>query len=133
MKRKFNGSHCMGYAVIGVVIFFFCAFQNNLFGQTLTREVLRILSDCFTITGILLSGVAAVSWAGSLGTFDMIGYGMKSLFFFIPKVNSRTEKSFYDYRKRKEEKGRRWLPEMLVIGVAFLLCGVICVVVYSLI
>ena len=130
--KKLNGFHCIGYAVAGIVVCLICAFQNELFGGGGTKEIFRMLSDCFVAPGILLSGIAAISWAGALGTFDMLGYGMKVLFFFIPSVKEKTEKSFYDYRANKDEKGRKWLPEMLIVGLAFFLCGVICFIVYCL-
>ncbi len=131
MKKNFNLSYCLGYAAVGIVLFFVCAYQNRLFDQTDAREIFRILSDCFVITGVLAAGVAGVSWAGAQGTFDMLHYGVKSVLFFIPRVRASTEKTFYDYRKKREDRGRRWLPELLVVGLVFLLLGGVCFAVFS--
>ncbi len=129
MKRKIRLIHCLCYALAGLAIFFFAAYQFGLFGANQAVKVFEILSDAFLMPGVLLSGVAAISWTGSLGTYDMIGYGMQTLFFFIPKVNEKRAKTFYDYRQAKEEKGRGWLFEMLLVGLAFLAMALIALIV----
>ncbi len=132
MKRKLNPLYCLYCAIAGLVIFLIAAYQMGVFSADHVRELFGALSDAFIIPGVLLSGIAAISWTGSLGTYDMIGYGMKSLFFFLPNSDLKKYRTFYDYRHAKEEKGRWWLREMLLVGCGFLLCGVICFVVYSL-
>ncbi len=125
MKRKFKPIHCLCYALAGLALFLFSAYQFGLFSASQPVKVFEILSDACLMPGVLLAGVAAISWTGSLGTYDMIGYSMQTLFFFIPKVNENRAKSFYDYRQAKEEKGRSWLFEMLIVGLVFLALAVI--------
>ncbi len=118
--KKLKPIHTLCYALVGLAIFFFAAFRFGLFDAVGAVKIFGLLSDAFLMPGILLSGVAAISWTGALGTYDMIGYGMQTLFFFIPSVFEKRAKSFYDYRRAKEEKGRKWLFEMLIVGLVFL-------------
>ncbi len=133
MKQKFKPLHCLWYALVGLAVFVYVIGSFDLFHAENAVKVFEILSDACIIPGVLLAGVAAISWTGALGTYDMIGYGMQSLFFFIPKVNETRAKTFYDYRRAKEEKGRRWLREMLVVGLVFIALGAVCLIIAELI
>ncbi len=129
MKRKLKGSHCLWYALAGLAVFLFAAYQFRLFTANSAVRACEILSDALIMPGILLSGVAALSWTGSLGTYDMLGYGIKCLFFFLPQKDAERHKTFYDYRRAKEEKGRKWFPEMLIVGLGYVLLSIAALVV----
>ncbi len=131
MKRKLNVIHIIYCAAAGIAVFFLAAYLMGVFSANHTRQLFGALSDACYIPGILLSGIAAISWAGSLGTFDMIGYSMKTLFFFLPNNDLKKNRTFYDYRHNKDEKGRKWFCEMLIVGLIFILLGCICLIVYS--
>jgi hypothetical protein len=107
--------------------------NGGLFGENKSETVLYGLCNCFTIPGILLSGVGGISWAGKFGTFDMLSYGSRSFFGnFIKPLAEDLPRTFYDYKKQKDEKGRKWSAEVLFVGLAFLAVGVI-LTVFSLI
>ncbi len=127
MKRKLNGLHCLLYAAVGLAVFFFAAYQFGLFTASTAVKVLEALSNAFIMPGVLLAGVGAISWTGSLGTYDMLGYGMQT--FFSLWRRGKHAKSFYDYRQAKEEKGRTWFPEMLIVGLAYILLSIIALVI----
>ena len=120
----------IGPIIAAAVIFAACTFANGgIFGEEEYRaeNLLYGLANCFTIPGVLLAGVGAISWAGKFGTFDMLGYGTKSFFgIFIRPLADDLPSNFYDYRKQKDEKGRVWLLELF-------LTGVICLVIAGLI
>ena len=125
MNRKIKGLHCLWYALAELALVFLYYYTNGLFESVNTRESLRIISDGCVLCGVLFACIAALTWAGTHGTYDMLGYSMQKLFFFVPSVREKTEKTFYDYRHKKDEEGRKWLPEMLLVGLGFLLVGVI--------
>jgi hypothetical protein len=82
------------------------------------KELFRDLSDCFLLPGVLLAGGAAISWAGTFGTFDMLAYGSRSFFgIFIRPLAQDLPSHFYDYRKQRDEKGRHWSKETLFVGL----------------
>ena len=114
---------------LAVLLFVGCMFlRGGFFGDVDGRAATVIdgLANCFTIPGILLAGVGAISWASSFGTFDMMGYGTKVfLGVFIRSIGDELPKNFYEYRKAKNEKGRKWLRETFIVGVAFLVLGLI--------
>ena len=57
--------------IAAVLILVISAFSRGLFSAADGEELFKDLSDCFFITGIILSGVGAISWSGTEGTFDM--------------------------------------------------------------
>ena len=115
--------------ILAVALFVGCMFlRGGFFGDVDGRAATVVdgLANCFTIPGILLAGVGAISWASTFGTFDMMGYGTKTfLGMFIRSIGDELPKTFYDYRKAKNDKGRKWLRETFLVGVAFLLLGLI--------
>ena len=97
------------------------------------KEFFRDLSDCFLLPGALLSGGAAISWAGTFGTFDMLSYGSRSFFgIFIRPLAQDLPDHFYDYRKQKDEKGRSWSKETLFVGLISVGISVLALIVYYL-
>ena len=125
MKNKIK--KYIGPMIVAIVIFVTCMFANGgVFGKNNAETLLYGLSNCFTIPGIILTGIAAIGWAGKFGTFDMLSYGMRSFFgIFIKPLSNDMPTNFYEYRKQKDEDGRKWSPELLLVGLAFLLMGVI--------
>ena len=119
----------IGPIIFAIAIFVACMFASGgLFGdeQHKAKTVIDGLANCFTIPGVLLAGVGGISWAAKFGTFDMLGYGSRSFFgIFIRPLADDLPPTFYDYRKAKEEKGRKWLVELFLTGVVFLALGVI--------
>ena len=91
------------------------------------------LSNCFLIPGVMLAGGAAISWAGTFGTFDMLSYGSRSFFgIFIRPLAQDLPNHFYDYRKQRDEKGRRWSKETLFVGLISLGASALALIVYYL-
>ncbi len=91
------------------------------------------LSDCFLLPGVLLFGGAAISWAGTFGTFDMLAYGSRSFFgIFIRPLAQDLPSHFYDYRKQKDEKGRHWSKETLFVGLISIGVSALTLIVYYL-
>ena len=95
----------VGPFIAAVAIFVACMFSNGgLFGENKAETVLYGLCNCFTIPGILLSGVGGISWAGKFGTFDMLSHGSRSfLGNFIKPLAEDLPRTFYDYKKQKDE------------------------------
>ena len=125
MKNKIK--KYIGPLVVAVAIFVTCMFANGgIFGENKAESLLYGICNCFTIPGIILTGIGAISWAGKFGTFDMLSFGTRSFFgIFIKPLSNDMPTNFYDYRKEKDEKGRKWSPELLTVGAIFLAVGLI--------
>ena len=73
-----------------------------------------------------MCGIGLISWAGKLGTFDMLGYGSRLFVGHFSKTFSeKTPKTFYDYKVRKDEKGRTWLKECTAVGAVCIIISLI--------
>ena len=114
------------YTAVAMIITVTCAVIWKLFSQTELLQIIRILSDSFFLPGAMLVGVTLIGWVGSKGTFDIFGYSMRSLFSMFKKESyfSRQE-TFYDYRVKKDETRKSFNLPMMVVGLAFLVIGLI--------
>lgn len=120
--------------ISAVVILVISAFALELFKAGDREELFKDLSDCFFVTGIVLSGVGAISWAGTEGIFDMLSYGCKTFFgLFSASYAKKLPKSFYDYKQEQVEKNRPWLKRTLVVGLVVLAVGLLLLIPYSMV
>ncbi|MBR3876317.1 MAG: DUF3899 domain-containing protein [Clostridia bacterium] len=118
--------------IAAVVVLVLYALSFELFSAENMEELFKDLSDCFVVTGILLSGVGAISWAGTEGAFDMLAYGCKTfLGLFSTSYSKKLPKSFYDYKQERMEKNRPWLKQTLVVGLIVLAVGLMLLIPYS--
>ena len=94
-----------------------------------------MISDAFTVPGAVVGGAGALSWTASKGAYDIFGYvGSLVLDRLVPghAVKKRQTVSYSEYRTRKEERGRRWLREWFVVGLADIVLGAVFAVWFSL-
>ena len=120
--------------IAAVVILVLYAFSFGLFSAGDREELFKDLSDCFVITGIILSGVGAISWAGTEGAFDMLAYGCKTFFgLFSASYSKKLPKSFYDYKQERMEMNRPWLKQTLAVGLVTLAVGLLLLIPYSMV
>lgn len=123
MKKKIV-IQCVIYFILGLLVMAAGLKFQGFFQTSLPVEKVRILSDCFLFPGVLFGGLGALSWIAAKGTFDMLGYGFA--FFLGPIFNPKKKmESFYEYKMRKEEAGEKWLPQMFVVGLFYLLVSII--------
>ncbi len=111
--------------MIGLIISALTAYSGGLFWASTAREVVGGLSDCFVVSGTLLSGVGGLLWISGRGGFDMLFYGAASL------VAGKRREGFYEYRTRQEKK-RAEYHRTLLVGVVFLFIGMILCACYCL-
>jgi len=102
-----------------VLLFIAAAYLQGLFEATGVQMIMRRLSDCFLIPGVVLGGIASLCWVAVKGNFDMLGYGFKTLFDWMLHPRQKQE-SFYEYKMRQEEKNPEgaWPWRMLIVGVS---------------
>lgn len=99
-------------------------------------EKYRILSDAFSVPGVLLVCFFGLLWVSSYGFFD----GLKYMFgrignMFVPGKIPKHE-TYYDYKmrrreKREENEDQGSLSFLLFVGLGLLLVAVIFVVLYE--
>ena len=115
---------------VGFVIALIVSFLKSLYWQKTAEEVMRALSDCFVVPGLILIFFGLLVVCSNGGTFDMLGYGTKKLvLLFKRKPDEKDKESFYEYRKRKQES-KRSFAYLLICGAAYLAIGLIFFILY---
>ncbi len=94
--------------------------------------VIGAISNCFTVPGALIGGFGALSLMAKFGAYDGLVYsfknfGLHTLVGGNPK--KKNTQTYYDYKKEKDEKGRKWFPNLLWVGSASLAIGIILAIV----
>lgn len=97
--------------------------------------LLRQLCDGCFVAAVLLLGVAGIRFAINQGAFDVLGYGVRSVFHtHIPAAsigNARDEETMEAYRARRAQK--RGSPiGLLLAGITWLGLSVALLVAYQL-
>ena len=117
--------------VLVVTIFLFAMFED-VFSLTEPKEIFGALSDACFVPGVLFAGVGVFTWISSKGGYDAFGYAFSnfSLHNLFPTKQPKKYATLYEYKKEKDEKGRQWLPQALLAGVAAILLGTIFLVLY---
>lgn len=106
------------------------SFLKSLYWLDSTVEVMSALSDCFVVPGLLfiLFGLLIVCSNG--GTFDMLGFGLKKVILLFKIHQTEQDKEgFYEYRKRKQEH-KRSFAYIIIVGVFYLIIGLIFYILY---
>ncbi len=100
------------------------------YGYTL----MRLLSDGFFVAGVMLLGMAGITFATNAGCFDMMGYSMRSLLgVVIPGTrlgDPHDGESYLDYKERKSEKRKSPAP-LLFSGAFHMSISMVMLVIYS--
>ena len=133
-----NNTGKLKYLVTGiifVVISILFMWNDGIFIKETTKDVFGSISNGFFITGGLFTGIGALSYIGSKGTYDSLSYGVSKIgvHHLIPGMPKDIPESFYDYKMAKEEKGRIWFPNLFFTGLIGILISVIFLVIYSIV
>ena len=122
---------------IGLTLFFVITGVNGVYGGSLSKvEVARFLCDGFFVAGVVLLGFAGLSWASGQGAFDGLRYSFTSFFrlhFSTHRYDWKEKESFQEYKERihSEEKKKKNVSISAIVGVVFMLCAMICLIVYE--
>lgn len=92
---------------------------------------IQILSDAFFVSGILVSLFAAMLFVSGEGALIGIGFVLRNVVLaFIPMGRAKHE-VYADYRERKlNEAKKRQYSYITVIGLSFLLVGIIFTIIW---
>jgi hypothetical protein len=91
----------------------------------------RRLCDGFFIAATVLLGCGGILFAAGKGTFDMMGYSIKSVFHlhFSGNKSATEQEDFVAYRQRKDTKRKSPKP-MLSAGLLYLILSVLFLLAY---
>lgn len=122
--KSFLISLAVGAALCALVIFI-----NRDQGYGMPR---RLCDGCF-VAAVLLFGVGVLRFVANQGAFDVLGYGVQSVFHLhVPGAsigNARDQETMQDYRDRKAKKRKSpagllyaslvWLAVSVLFLIAF--------------
>lgn len=95
-------------------------------------ELLRRICDSFFVPGVLLLGYGGLVFCRNQGTFDVMTYGVKSVFHIhVPgaSIGNAREETFREYQDRKTAK-RKSPAGPLLAGLTYFVPAVITLVLY---
>lgn len=120
---------CFGVAsLITFVVFWIRGFFTSDLGVNL-----QILSDGFSVSGILLLLFAGMLFVSGEGALIGIGFVMRSVALIFIPMGRKHQETYAQYRERKlGEKKKPGDSSLLVVGLLFLLTGIILTVVWYL-
>lgn len=122
-------SRFIAAAVTAALFFALSAKMGGLLEAEDAHEVLSKLTDCFTVAGVVLFGVGALSWGSSKGAYDVMSYGVNWL--IKPFTSSRDKyESFYDFKMRKAEERSEWKKEFLLSGLGLIAIALVLLAAY---
>jgi len=104
--------------------------NNPLNGQS-TKDVYRVLSDAFSIPGLLAVLGGALMWVSANGALDGISYILSYVVTrFIPFKRDSVG-SYRDYVNEKEGKRPKGYGFLFLVGLIFLAVSVVFLYLYS--
>lgn len=131
-EQKKNIKSWIVNSLYALMFFLLTAMYHELFGETDIAMIIRRLSDCFLIPGVLLGGIGCLSWIAAKGNFDMLAFGAK-LFVNMMIHPTQKQETFYEYKMRQEEKNPtgKWPWRTLVVGLVCMAFSVILAVIFE--
>ena len=134
MNRTKIIQYSISFLII-IGIFFLNAFLSGLFSFTETPKIIGEISDGFIIPGVLFIDAGILTWVNKEEFFDMIGYAFSSLWtLFSPSEKTlEKRKTYNEYKKIRDEKGRKWYPFLLISGLITLFIGIVFFIIYLII
>ena len=126
----------IGYAVsiaLCVAAAFAVMMIKDVFSLTDAKSVFGVISDAFFVPGAILAGIGGLSRLGAAGAYDTFGYLFSRFAFhniWVTGARRKKYDSLYDYKQKKDEKGRRWLPYALWTGVGAIGVSVLAIILY---
>ena len=121
-------------AVFWLMVFVAAMIIEDPFAETEAKEIVEALCNAFTVPGIIFVGWAGLTYVAYRGGYDGISYAFSNfgLHNIFTQRQPKQYKDFYEYKQMKDKRGRKWMPQYLLIGGISLAVAVILLVVYSL-
>ena len=134
-KQEFEEKYMpyVKWGIVAVALVVLMIFYEQPFSQEGAKEIVGTISDCFAIPGVVMAGIGALTYLAKLGAYDGISYAFSNfaLHSLIPGTHKDKPENFYEYKKAKEEKGRKWLSHLFFTGLVPLVISVILLIVYA--
>ena len=108
-------------------------YLKGIGGADSLNETFKILTDAFTVPGVLLIMISALIWVSKDGFFDGMGFAVSRVGnMFLPLVGAvNNHENFYEYKQRKAKNRPSGYSFLLFVGIAFFVIAMIFYVIYK--
>lgn len=119
-------------AIALLIVSLIICLSKDLFSKTEPTEVFRILCDAFSVPGIVYVCFGLLSICNQQGTFDGLGYTLKS-WMRVTKNYRNDESAPKSYAEYKDSiNGKRKISwNFIIVGLAFVGIGIVFYLIYS--
>ena len=119
-------------AAAGLAVAVVYSLIKGLFSAEDIVSAFRILSDAFTLPGILLLCFGLLTFINKEGMFDGLAYSFKSMRRVRRnfRADDKTPKTYYDYKQSVKSK-RHVAWHLLFVGAGYLLLAIVFIVLHS--
>ncbi len=112
------------YFIISVILFIIIFFMVRPYKADNNKDLIKYISDCFTVCGGLLMCFGALTFSQNQGAFDGISYTSKSIFAkFMPTFTINP--NYKDYKADKEKNRASVKYGYIIVGAIYLIIGII--------
>lgn len=115
---------------IGLLISFYVAYTQGIFGQNEAKTIYHILTNSFFVSAVLVMGMGGLIFVSDEGAFDGLTYAMKSFFDIFRRNKKNKYQTFYDYKVAKGDRNHKF-GFMIISGLGFLVLSLIMLLLYS--
>ncbi len=113
--------------LIGAII---CAVVA-LLGRSRGQSIARVLCDGTFVAAVFLLGIGGLTFARNKGTFDVAGYGIKTVLeTTLPFLRSDKKETLIEYRERKAAE-RKSPRTILICGSIYFVLSLIFLLAYT--
>ncbi len=116
--------------VIGLFFTFTTLYLNDYWLMTEKVEKYRILTDAFSIPGVILIMVGGLVFVSTDGFFDMISYSLGRLRNSLVPFSKKSNESYYDYKTRKSGQRFKGYSFLFFDGIAFLIAAAVFMILF---
>ena len=112
------------YAValgIGAGFVFTFMWLNDYSLVTEQIEKYRLLTDAFSIPGVIFIMVGCLVFVSTDGFFDMITFGLSKAKNMLIPFSKKSDETFYDYKQRKAKNRLTGYSFLFFTGLVFLM------------
>ncbi len=129
MNKSSIIKHVSLAAAAALVTLYYC-FSQEILTATLVQKYL-ILTDGFTVPGVLLLCVGLLCKISTLGALDGLLFGLKAAFtLLIPGAAAKEQETFSEYVERKKEKRITGYEFIIHVGILFIAIALIFMVLF---
>lgn len=106
---------------VGAGFVFLTLWLNDYSLITETVDKYRLLTDAFSIPGIIFIMVGCLVFVSTDGFFDMITFGLAKAKSMLIPFSKKSDETFYDYKQRKAKNRLSGYSFLFFSGLAYLI------------